>query len=378
MNKIVLITTISIILFSCNPIQIKHVSQVSKFNKNNLVFSLPKTVLTLHLTLEKQIVKKGPYAEFTEKYVGISNPVTRDIEKYSFKNIEINDNIIADTNQVFVLQYKHQLPWESLIQQSDGVILAINQTMGNTINNKSSFRFTNPTFDKIVFKELSQSSYIKDKIDTIYKQVKVDTNWVRVAVQKKTTDTLKLEDKAKEAAQHIFEIRSRLFDLLSGDMETLPQGEAAISIIEYLKSEEQEYLSLFVGKTYVTTVEYNFVVIPENINQNEFIIAYVDPNKGIVKNASKNSQTIKLSLNTYDSYKPYTLAQLKYQKAQKKNIFPYRMPVQSEASVLVNDEIMYKKNLWIYQFGKTMEVPICFLKKYKFDFSNPTILTISK
>lgn len=378
MRKVYLSIIISLFLFSCNPIQIKHISQANKFNKSSFVFALPKTVLTVHLTVEKQIIKNGPYAEFAQKYLGIENTPTKNIEKYKIKNVEMYENSIADTEQIYIMQYKHRLPWKSVIQQKDGVILAINQAIHNISNNENTYHYTNPTLDQIAFKELSQSSYIKEKIDTIFKQVKVDTTWVRVAVQKKSTDTLKLEDKAKEAAQHIFDIRTRLFDLLTGDMETLPQGEAANTIVEYLKSEEQEYLSMFLGKTYITTVQYIFDIIPESVNQTEFIIANFDPDKGIVKNPSKNSQTIKLLLNPYDSYKPFTMAQLKFQKAQKKNVFSYRMPVQSEASVFVNDEHMYQKDFWIYQFGKTMEVPVCFLKKYKFDFSTPTTLTISK
>lgn len=380
MDKLLVIIVVSIFLSSCNSVQIKHVSQVKKFNKSNHIFALPKTALSVTITLEKQIVKKGPYAEFAEKYIGIRNTPTENFEKFLLKNIEISDHRIADTEQIFVIQYKHKLPWNSIIQQNDGIILAINQANNNlpeVSTNHYNFYYTNPSLEHIAFKELSQSNYFKDKIDTIFKQVKVDTNWVRIAVPKKSIDTLKLEDKAKEAAQHIFDIRAKLFDLLIGDMETLPQGEAAKTIIEYLKSEEQEYLSLFLGKTYTTTIHYNFELIPE-LNQNEYILAYLDPNKGIVSNPTKNSKAVKITITPYDSFKPYTMAQLQYQKAQKKNNFPYQMPVLSKVSVLLNEQIVFKKDIAIYQFGKTMEIPVCFLKKYTFDFTNPQIITISK
>lgn len=380
MNKLLISIIVGVFLTSCNHVQIKHVSQVKKFNKPTHIFALPKTVLTITITLEKQIVKKGPYAEFAEKYIGIRNSPTKDFEKFLIKNIEISDHKIADTEQIFVIQYKNKLPWHSIIQQNDGVVLAINQTNVNIpdVSTKHyNFHFTNPSLEHIAYKELSQSSYFKEKIDTIYKQIKVDTNWVRIAVHKKSVDTLKLEDKAKEAAQHIFDIRSKLFDLLTGEMETLPQGEAAKTIVEYLKSEEQEYLSLFLGKTYTTTIHYDFEVIPEQ-NHNEYLLAYFDPNKGIVRNPTKESKAIKINLNNYDSFKPYTIVQLQYQKAQMKNVFPYRMPILSKLSVKLDEEILFKKNIWIYQFGKMMEIPVCFFKKYMFDFTNQQITTISK
>ncbi|MGQ9846638.1 MAG: DUF4831 family protein [Bacteroidales bacterium] len=378
MNKLLTCIIVGAFLSSCNPVQINHVSQVKKFNKPTYIFALPQTALTVTLTIEKQIVKKGPYAEFAEKYIGITNVPKESSEKFLIKNIEISNHSIADTEQIFVIQYKHKLPWNSVIQQNDGIILAINQKNINLpVTRHNNHNYINPSLEHIAFKELSQSSYFKEKIDTIFKQVKVDTNWVRIAVPKKSIDTLKLEDKAKEAAQHIFDIRSRLFDLLTGDIETLPQGEAAKTIVEYLKSEEQEYLSLFLGKTYTTTIHFDFEVIPK-LNNNKYILAYFDPNKGIVNTPSKNTKTISIILNTYDSFKPFTLAQLKYQKAQKKNTFPYLMPVLTKVSVMLNDEIVFTKDIPIYQFGKTMEVPICFLKKYAFDFTNPQIITISK
>lgn len=380
MNKLLISIFVIVFLSSCNSVQIKHVSQVKNFNKPTQIFALPKTALTVTIMIEKQIVKKGPYAEFAEKYIGIRNAPTENTEKFLLKNIEISDQRIADTEQIFVVQYKHKLPWHSIIQQNDGVILAINQVNTNipdVSTNHNNFLYTNPSLEHIAFKELSKSNYFKEKIDTIFKQVKVDTNWVRIAVPQKSIDTLKLEDKAQEAAQHIFDLRSKLFDLLTGDMETLPQGEAAKTIIEYLKYEEQEYLSLFLGKTYTTTIRYDFDVIPE-LNQNEYILAYFDPNKGLVSNPTKDSKAIKINLNPYDSFKPFTMAQLQYQKAQKKNSFPYRMPILSRLSVQLNEEIVFKKDIRIYQFGKTMEIPVCFLKKYTFNFTNPQIITISK
>lgn len=380
MNKLLISIIVGVFLSSCNSVQIKHVSQVKKFNIPTHIFALPKTILTLNITLEKQIIKKGPYAEYAKKYLGIQNVPTENTEKFLLKNIEINNHLIADTEKVYVIQYKYKLPWNSIIQQNDGIILAINQANTNfpdVSTNHYNFDYTNPSLEHIAFKELSQSSYFKEKIDTVYKQIKVDTNWVRIAVPQKSIDTLKLEDKAKEAAQHIFDLRSKLFDLLIGEMETLPQGEAAKTIIEYLKSEEQEYLSLFLGKTYSTTIHYNFELIPE-LNQNEYKLAYFDPSKGIVSNPTKNSKAVKITITPYDSFKPYTMAQLKYQKAQKKNSFPYQMPIVSKLSVQLNEEIVFKKDIPIYQFGKTMEIPVCFLKKYTFDFTNPQIITISK
>jgi len=380
--KRLLFIPLIIIFFACNHVTIKHISQVNKFNKNAFVYSLPKTILNVHLKLEKQVIKRGPYAEYAYKLLGIDNVPAKDYEKYSIKDISVNESIQADTSQIFAILYHHSLPFSSIVQQNDGIILAINKaytTPGNATKKQES-KFINNTYspDQIAFKEVTNSDFIQERIDTVYKQVKVDTNWVRVAVQKKTSDTLDTEDKAKEAAHHIMDLRSRLFDLFTGDMETLPQGEAAKTIADQLKKEEQEYLSLFIGKTYTITTDYSFTITPENINETQYLLGYLDLFKGIVKEPTRNSKPISLQVEAFDSFKPFTLAQLKYQKAKKKNVFSYRTPIQANINVTLDNNIIYQNQSSVYQWGKIMEIPACFLKKYSFDFNNSQFTKIQK
>lgn len=381
MKKLLFIPII-IIFFACNHVTIKHISQVNKFNKNTFVYSLPKTTFTIHLKLEKQVIKRGPYAEYAYKLLGIDNVPTKDYEKYTIKDIHINETIHADTSQVFAILYNHKLPFSSIVQQNDGVIMAINNTnaIPNIATKKQESKFINNTYlpDQIAFKEVTNSDFIQERIDTVYKQVKVDTNWVRVAVQKKTSDTLDTEDKAKEAAHHIMDLRSRLFDLFTGDMEALPQGEAAKTIADQLKKEEDEYLSLFIGKTYTITTDYSFAITPENINETQYLLGYLDPFTGIVKEPTQNSKPISLQVEAFDSFKSFTLAQLKYQKAKKKNAFSYRLPIQANISVILDNSIIYQNQSSVYQWGKIIEIPVCFLKKYRFDFNNSLFTKIQK
>ncbi|NSW45357.1 MAG: DUF4831 family protein [Bacteroidales bacterium] len=361
-------------LVGCSNVSIKHVSQVRKFNKNHFVYALPKTKLIVHIQFEKQFYKKGPYAEFATKFLGIDLLPTNDNVKYFISKIEVDQRTIADSQEVYVVQYKHQLPWKSIVQQTDGVILSINQDVSNkdyaekqVFNNLNQIK----TFEQVVFKELTPSPYIKERIDTTFKQVKVDTNWVKIMVTKKMIDTLKIEDKAKEAAQHIFEIRTRLFDLMTGDMETLPQGEAAKTILEYLKAEEQEYLSLFMGKTFAIPIDYYIEILPNNINENEIILGYFHPNKGLVNQPLKNAQKFTVKLVNNDYYQSYTQALLKYKKAQNTNNFTYRLPINSTINIFLDENLIYSKQVEIYQWGKVMECPIRMLKNAAFDFSNP-------
>lgn len=372
--KILLFISLIIFFFSCNNITIKHISQLNNFENNAFVYSLPKTVLNVHLKLEKQIVKKGPYAEYAYKLLGIENVPTKDYEKYTIKDIYINESIQADTSQIFAILYKHHLPFSSIIQQNDGIILAINKNSinQNLLTKKQENKFINNTysFDQIAFIELTNSDFVQEHIDTIFKEILVDSNWVRIAIQRKKSDTLSIQDKAQEAAHHIMDLRMRLFDLLTGEIEIMPNGEAAKTIVEQLKKEEKEYLSLFIGKTYNVTTNYYFTIIPENISKTQYLLGYLDSYKGIINKPTQKSKPIILQIKPFDSFNPFTQAQFKYQKAKKKNAFSYRLPIPVSIGVKLDNVIIYQNQSFIYQWGKIMEIPVCLLKKYSFDFNN--------
>jgi len=379
MKKLLLLVFLATFGVACNVVSIKYISQVRKFNKNHFVYTLPKSKFIVHFQVEKQFYKKGPYAEYASKYLGIDHLSLNDNVKYTIQKVEVQPVVVADSQEVYIVQYKQQLPWKSIVQQSDGVILAINQEPSNKDYIKNyTFNTLNQhkLFEQIAFKELTSSPYIKERIDSSFKQVKVDTNWVRILVTKKSLDTLKTEDKAKEAAQHIFEIRTRLFDLMTGDMETLPQGEAAKTIVEYLKTEEQEYLSLFLGKTFVTTVDYYVEITPEQLTENEMTLGYFHPTQGLVNEFIKNAQTLNVKFNNNDNYKAYTQALLKYKKAQNTNKFSYRLPMTSKMEIYLGNNVIYAQQVGIYQFGKIIECPISLIKKKAFDFSDPLKITI--
>jgi len=373
MKKLLFIVIIALWV-GCNSVSIKHVSQVRKFNKNHFVYALPKTKLIVHIQFEKQFYKKGPYAEYANKHLGIELPSLDDYVKYHIAKVELQPVIFADSQEIYIVQYRYHLPWKSIIQQADGVILSINQNQTNTAGvNSHTVNALNQikSLEQIAYKKLIPSPYIKERIDTTFKQIKVDTNWVRIMVTKKIIDTLKIEDKANEAAQHIFEIRTRLFDLMTGDMETLPQGEAAKTILEYLKAEEQEYLSLFLGKTYVIPIDYYIEILPNNINENEILLGYLHPTKGLVHQPLNNAQKLTIKLVTNDYYQSYTQALLKYKKAQNTNKFTYRLPINSTINIYSDENLIYSKQVEIYQWGKVMECPIRMLKNTAFEFSNP-------
>lgn len=72
------------ILSACSTVRITHLSDTKKINKPFWLYALPKTELYIDIELEKKIHIAGPYANYAEKYLGISN-----VPKHSFEKLQL-------------------------------------------------------------------------------------------------------------------------------------------------------------------------------------------------------------------------------------------------------------------------------------------------
>ncbi len=362
------------IFSACSTVRISHVSETKKISKPYWLYALPKTELYIDVELEKKIHIAGPYARFAEKYLGITNVSERSSEQFTIKDIAVNTNMVADSEQIFVVQYSKKFPWHSIRQTYDGILLAINSDeIGSSLENF--FENTDfseiQTYDPLFYKELSKSPFIREKMDTIYKTVKVDTIWTKVPVQRKTSDTLKPEDKAKEAANIIFDIRMRMFDLFSGELESLPQGEAAAYIAYELRYQEQKYLELFLGKTYITTVRKRFKIIPTNDEKQLYVVAFFSEKKGLLSDPEQDAEPILLQIKSSQAYIPAIFQILKLEKAKKdEHVFYVRIPNRATVKLLYDNHIIKEKDILYYQSGRIQRIPVSLLKKGSFYIHN--------
>lgn len=376
MLRLLLFTLFINLLVSCSVVKINHTSQITKLNKNYWIYALPKTEIQVDVVVEKIIYIRGPYAEYSRKYLGIPNISLKNYEQYSIKDIQLKTSLVADSEQIFVIQYKKQLPWKSIVQTNDGIITGLNihdNNYSHTKLQKRSFIQQNQSINNLLYHEVSKSPFIKEKIDTIYKQIKMDTIWVKVPTQKKYIDTLKLEEKAKEAANFIFDIRSRMFDLFSGELEILPQGESALYIADELRKQEQEYLELFIGKTFKTYQTHSFKIVPTTNENNLYVLAFFSESKGMLDSPQKDAEAIMLQVKSSQTYTPFTYQVLKLEKAKNINAFYFKYPNKAIVKILHDNETLLEQDIWYYQNGRILKLPAKFLKKGCLYFDNEHI-----
>ncbi|OFX32391.1 MAG: hypothetical protein A2X08_00750 [Bacteroidetes bacterium GWA2_32_17] len=379
--KYILYIFLFVILYSCNSIKVVNVSYVKKLPKNYFLYMLPRNIISIDIELTEIKTLRGPYYEFAEKFLGIKNvPQSNSIE-YFISNADLKVLSEPDSNNLYFVIPSCKKQIKSISLTNTGIITSINSDNTKKYDNEISNNLVNNyiPFQSETFTELSQKDFIKIKIDTIWKQVKIDTNFVRIPVQKKTIDTLSFEDKAKEAAHHILRLRKRLFKLLTGAYEKVPIMNSVSDVIKELKNEEEEYLWLFIGKTFTYKLNYRYYYTPDNKDYGKKVdLCFYSSTKGISNNNFTNNKPVVLEINNNGTLSRLDTTFNKFNKASNKKGFVYRIPEIVTASLIVGENILIEKQVSISQLGVLCNLPVNYINKKHFVEFNPTYGNIIK
>ena len=379
--KYILYIFLFVILFSCNSIKVVNVSYVKKLPKNYFLYMLPRNIISIDIELTEIKTINGPYYKFAEKFLGIKNvPQSNSIE-YFISNADLKVLSEPDSNNLYFVIPSCKKQIKSISLTNTGIITSINSDNTEKYDNERANNLVNNyiPFQSETFTELSQKDFIKIKIDTIWKQVKIDTNFVRIPVQKKTIDTLSFEGKAKEAAHHILRLRKRLFKLLTGAYEKVPIMNSVSDVIKELKNEEEEYLSLFIGKTFTYKLNYRYYYTPDNKDYGKKVdLCFYSSTKGISNNNFTNNKPVVLEINNNGTLSRLDTTFNKFNKASNKKGFVYRIPEIVTASLIVGENILIEKQVSISQLGVLCNLPVNYINKKHFVQFNPTYGNIIK
>jgi hypothetical protein len=349
-----------LIIASCSSLNVVNVKYADKIDKNYFVYALPTNVLAIDIEVTEVRNIRGPYYAYAEKFMGISGVPKTDNIDYFISNSDISIETEPDSNNYYFIFQKGKNNIKSISLNDKNIILSVNSKNAEyrTSPISKTGLFDVKFFPSNIFTELSKDDYIKEHIDTIYKQVKVDTNWVRLPVQRKTIDTISFEGKAKEAAHHIMRIRKRLFKLLSGAYNKLPETHSVDAIIKELKNEEDEYLSLFIGKTFTRIIHHKFYYTPSQSQENKQVIAYLHPDKGIISEKSVKTLSLILEVKQSNNLSQLDTAINKYKKTLKNQGLVYRIPELANIKLSLGNTLLVEKNLPLAQFGILNSLPV--------------------
>ncbi len=367
MKRIYILSTVfALAFFSCKTTSETKVSKIEHLAnqpENGIIYALPKTTLRFTVEALRTDIVPGPYYEYAEKYLGMDDVPEEEYSDWQISNITIDSYNEIDPEQFYIMEPegKMALNMHKLIE--NGSIMPVNLRTKQEFSND--FYGYNDPGKEVVFTDLSVKKYIGEEKVTYYKRVQRDSLFAKVPVVKTQSVTKTFEDKAEEAANFIFMIREKRFELLTGMADFYPEGKSLEVAITELNSLESEYLALFIGKKFTSTYKATFEFSPEekDLSQPQIIFRYSDE-RGVLPPNDLRGRPIIAELEKLNHTKnlEFLMAdQINREGTNYKDKLFYRIPDQAFIQVVDGNKLLAKRKLAIEQFGTVVQLPSMFL-----------------
>ena len=225
-----------------------------------LVYSLPQTVLSLKVKVQREAFTAGPYAAYAQKYMGIAAR-TENAVTLTPLEITVTPYVEADPKARFavVIPEKSQAGFLQLCTQGL-VVMADNYT-----GKPAPWHFQSQA-GSASFAGIDPLGNLGTETTTLYKAVRTDDGYERVPVTQDNVVEKSPDRKAADAAAAIFSLREKRQQIATGDTDATFSGEALQAAIDEITRLEERYMSLFYGVKEVSVEEKTFDVVPDPAN----------------------------------------------------------------------------------------------------------------
>lgn len=309
-------------------------------------YALPKTVFKIHLVLEQVNKIPGPFAQYTQKYLGTDNYIKRNQTYYKLIGVNVVPVTMADPSQVYFIKFPTQKSSKNT-KTSDFQLSSQGELIGYgmKIESKKEEKSARESSQILVYSNngghgafnMAANYSRAQKLDTLVRKVTIDTVTIKRFKFRTTWVDLSQEDQANDAAKEIHKIRVNRFNLLTGYQE-VNYGAGIKYMDDKLKRLEDEYLALFLGKETRTTVVRNYIFDPEKGHMSKILLQF----------AAENGNTESISLNVSAMNHMKNIASVSAATPDK--LF-YRIPVKAQVDVMLGNNAFYSDIFTVPQLG---------------------------
>jgi hypothetical protein len=362
MKKIIVYIAAVVLIAGCAStsemkVQVTPLGQEPKDVQDQYLYALPQTVLKVEVTLREVRSVPGPYWEYAEKYLGLKEVVKKKSSNWSIWDVAIAQHLELDPEHYYSLNVLEgdfdgtaMLPF---LEQ--GIVLKGTETINEVLKGNGLQSTSRDNF--VRYDDLGVSNNFEERTETMYKTIVTDTAFVEVPVQRTVVEQKSSSTKAKEAANFLLDLRTRRFEMLTGEFEVFPDGEAMGASIQKLDLMEASYLSLFTGKTITRVMKRSWFIVPEEgAGPSEYPLDIFSNLLGFVPAELMEGETLNVVIEpmgkivragAYFSARPVA-----------ENALIYRLPDLAELKVMLGDEVLTTHRISIYQSGNVVTTPI--------------------
>ncbi|MDO9510199.1 MAG: DUF4831 family protein [Bacteroidales bacterium] len=359
LRNFLIITVLFLPLMMSAQISIQKAGQGSKKpEKNGFAYALPRTLLNVNLTIKETEFIKGPYAEYASELLGITNPVGQSYKEYEF--IDASFNVLAepDPDQYYFIEVEERSKDERNIMISvteNGIIKSVNSSASSKDYSRSILEEYKAGAAANTF-GLGMSPALQRRVDTIIRIVTVDTTTVRKRFFNIRFEEKPTEQRAREAAEMVAKIRDSRFNLLTGYQETNFSKETMEYMDIQLRKLLDEYVSLFRGLKLERTLNYSFVITPDESKPNITVCRF-SKEGGVLDASDAKGRELVLSLKRQGHTN--ALPSWIDNPAESRNpVIYYRIPESVQTGLRFGGKTYDEEMIQISQFGRVGNMPV--------------------
>jgi hypothetical protein len=320
-----------------------------------VVYSLPRTGVRIFVEASQEKFFHGPYYEFAQKYLGVRNAPSTDSENWTITGIKLETYGEPDPAEM----HKAVGAVAAMLSLSEeGVLTGINSDDKGGKDKVFVSDFTgNIVIPKQIWPDLSMHSFLSEKDSSRRSGEKFKT----------------FEEKAAEASHDILKLRKRKAYALAAKYEKLPpDGKAYQVMVNELDKIINEYMSLFIGKSYKEKHKYTFEVIPDGKGAKGLVAFRFSPSAGVLPENNVSGKPIMLDLDPNTDLTRSSSQSAAQSQGSAMGIY-YRIPGLATARLLNGSDVLAQARLSIAQFGVVTPLPDALLNgEYKISFHPST------
>ena len=362
MRSVIILFGILIILAACSApvemqVQVKPLGEKVAESREGAIYFLPRTVLRVEVSYEEIRDFPGPYWEYATRYLGLEDVIRKKAIQYRISDIRITSYSENDPALAYRVHVKEgSFPSDKLDPYLQKGLIRDGSAIIQ--ENLDFFQGKNEDMEGIVmYLDLGSQGNFGERTETMYKTIITDTSFVEVPVTRTIMEEKSLARKAEEAADFILELRTRRFEMLTGEYEVYPEGEAMASTLEKIDELEASYLSLFTGKSVSGTANKAWFVIPGGgPAPTSYNLAMFSGQLGFVP--EELGEGLPLVLNVEPQDYDRELYRSFASDASADDLLFYRIPVVTDVNLTWGEKVLNKQRISVYQSGPMVTAPL--------------------
>lgn len=327
--------------------QVRSVRGTSTSNANSVAYSLPRTTLNVSVTATKESVRTGPYARYAQKFLGVMAPLA-DKDIYTINGATIKYGEEADPVEVYIMENPDKTPLKMLNPTREGFV---------TVTMDGVNSVPEALGQPLLFAPGVGGSKVLGRRPISH--ISNDTAFVKVPIDRREVMEKSAESMALAAANAIYTLRQRRFDLVTGEAGENVFGEGLKAAINEINRMENEYLALFLGKQFSEKMVVEYDVIPQK-DKNNLVVCRFSETAGLLPVSDLSGRPITMEFVAEKKAQVTPLAN-KNSKDSRGTVF-YRIADVVDCKLVDGKREIAQSRIPIYQYGVTVEVPVTSFK----------------